>query len=68
MEWSGVEAYWHIGKKNLRFSPYSLGLSATRQQYFSLTTNQPPATSQQYFSLRTNQHQPPAKRSVCRPG
>jgi hypothetical protein len=38
----------------------SLGLSATSQQYFSLTTNQPPATSQQYFSLRTNQHQPPA--------
>jgi hypothetical protein len=27
------------------------GLSATRQQYFSLTTNQPPATSQQYSSL-----------------
>jgi hypothetical protein len=38
----------------------SLGLSATSQQYFSLTTNQPPATSQQYFSLRTNQHQPSA--------
>jgi hypothetical protein len=35
----------------------SLGLSATSQQYFSLTTNQPSATSQQYFSLRTNQHQ-----------
>jgi hypothetical protein len=26
------------------------GLSATSQQYFSLTTNQPTATSQQYFS------------------
>jgi hypothetical protein len=38
----------------------SLGLSATSQQYFSLTPNQPPATSQQYFSLRTNQHQPSA--------
>jgi hypothetical protein len=38
--------------------PCSLGLSATSQQYFSLTTNQPPATSQQYSSLRTNQHQP----------
>jgi hypothetical protein len=38
----------------------SLGLSATSQQYFSLTTNQPPANSQQYFSLRTNQHQPSA--------
>jgi hypothetical protein len=34
-----------------------LGLSATRQQYFSLRTNQSPATSQQYFSLRINQHQ-----------
>jgi hypothetical protein len=43
-----------------RPSPCSLGLSATSQQYFSLTTNQPPATSQQYSSLRTNQHQPPA--------
>jgi hypothetical protein len=40
--------------------PCSLGLSATSQQYFSLTTNQPPAISQQYFSLRTNQHQPSA--------
>jgi hypothetical protein len=39
--------------------PCSLGLSATSQQYFSLTTNQPLATSQQYFPLRTNQHQPP---------
>jgi hypothetical protein len=39
-------------------SACSLGLSATSQQYFSLTTNQPPATSQQYSSLRTNQHQP----------
>jgi hypothetical protein len=35
----------------------SLGLSATSQQYFPLTTNQPPATSQQYSSLRTNQHE-----------
>jgi hypothetical protein len=41
-------------------APCSLGLSATRQQYFSLRTNQPPVTSQQYFSLRTNQHQPSA--------
>jgi hypothetical protein len=32
---------------------------STTQQYFSLTTNQPPITTQQYFSL-TNQHQPPA--------
>jgi hypothetical protein len=30
-----------------RPSPCSLGLSATSQQYFSLTTNQPPATSHQ---------------------
>jgi hypothetical protein len=41
-------------------SPCSFGLSATSQQYFSLTTNQPPAISQQYFSLRSNQHQPSA--------
>jgi hypothetical protein len=41
-------------------SPCSLGLSATSQQYFSLTSNQPPATSQHYSSLRTNQHQPSA--------
>jgi hypothetical protein len=42
------------------FPPCSLGLLATSQQYFSLTTNQPPATSQQCSSLRTNQHQPSA--------
>jgi hypothetical protein len=41
-------------------SACSFGLSATSQQYFSLTTNQPPVISQQYFSLRTNQHQPSA--------
>jgi hypothetical protein len=29
-----------------RPSPYSLGSSATSQQYFSLRTNQPPATNQ----------------------
>jgi hypothetical protein len=50
-------------------APCSLRLSATSQQYFSLTTNQPPATSQQYSSLRTNQHQPSAtsqtNRLVC---
>jgi hypothetical protein len=45
-------------KEVLVLTPYSFGLSPTRQQYFSLRTNQPPATSQQYFSLRTNQHQP----------
>jgi hypothetical protein len=39
-------------------SPCSLGLSATSQQYLSLTTtNQPPATSQQYSSLRTDQQE-----------
>jgi hypothetical protein len=37
---------------------WSCSKSATSQQYFSLTTNYPPATSQQYFSLTTNQ--PPA--------
>jgi hypothetical protein len=45
----------------------SLGLSATSQQYFSLTSNQPPATSQQYSSLRTNQHQPSATSQPNRP-
>jgi hypothetical protein len=38
----------------------SLGLSATSQHYFSLTTNQPLATSHQYSSLRRDQHQPSA--------
>jgi hypothetical protein len=33
------------------YSPRSLGLSATGQQYFSLTANQPSATRQQYSSL-----------------
>jgi hypothetical protein len=47
---------WYIFSWSVR--PCSLGLSATRQQYFSLRINQPPATSQQYSSLRRNQHQP----------
>jgi hypothetical protein len=47
------------------YPPCSLGLSATRQEYFCLTSNQPLATSQQYYSLRTNQHQPPANRTGC---
>jgi hypothetical protein len=47
-----------MSKLSERPAPCSLGLSATSQQYFSLTSNQPPATSQQYSSLRTNQHQP----------
>jgi hypothetical protein len=45
---------------DMALTPCSLGLSATIQQYFSLTSNQPQATSQQYSSLRTNQHQPSA--------
>jgi hypothetical protein len=45
--------------------PCSLGLSATSQQYFSLTTKQPAATSQQYSSLKTN-HQPPAAALVAK--
>jgi hypothetical protein len=49
-----------IGPHCRKLSPCSLGLLATSQQYFSLTTNQPPATSQQCSSLRTNQHQPSA--------
>jgi hypothetical protein len=51
----------------LQLAACSLGLSAISQQYFSLTTNQPPATSQQYFSLRTNQHQPSATSQTNRP-
>jgi hypothetical protein len=48
--------------------PCSLGLSATSQQYFSITTNQPPATSQQYLfsqnkSAPAISHQP-TERSV----
>jgi hypothetical protein len=46
-----------LNQVDLGSPPCSFGLSATRQQYFSLKTNQPLATSQQYFSLRTNQHQ-----------
>jgi hypothetical protein len=43
-------------------APYSLGLSATSQQYFSLRTNQPPD-----FSLKTNQHQPSTTSQTNRP-
>jgi hypothetical protein len=48
-------------------APSSFGLSATSQQYFSLTTNQLPAISQQYSSLRTNQYQPSATSQTNRP-
>jgi hypothetical protein len=48
-------------------SPCWFGLSVTRQRYFSLRTNQPPATGQQYFSLRTNQHQPSVTSQTNRP-
>jgi hypothetical protein len=51
----------------LALSAYSIGLSATSQQYFSLRTNQPPATSQQYFFLGTNQHQPSATNQTNTP-
>jgi hypothetical protein len=45
-----------MGKKRRRdnrrkLNISTLGLSATSQQYFSLTTNQPPAINQQYSSL-----------------
>jgi hypothetical protein len=41
----------------------SLGLSATSQQYFSLTTNQPPASSTFLSEQISTSHQQPAKRS-----
>jgi hypothetical protein len=43
-----------------RHSPCSLGLSATSQQYFSLTTNQPPATSNQPAVLFSQNKPAPA--------
>jgi hypothetical protein len=56
----GVKIKFGEGRLSAEETPYSFGLSATSQQYFSLITNQPSTTSQQYFSLRTNQHQPSA--------
>jgi hypothetical protein len=58
-KWSGVVVCCVVSCVFVT-SPCSFGLSATSQQYFSLTTNQPSAISHQYFSLRTNQHQPSA--------
>jgi hypothetical protein len=49
---------WSLSDRNYMLSPCSLGLSATRQHYFSLRTNQPPATSSSTFLL--DQHQPSA--------
>jgi hypothetical protein len=50
------------GQEPIRPAPYSFGLSATGQQYFSLRTNQPP-TNSTFLSEQTNTiHQPPAKR------
>jgi hypothetical protein len=62
-----VSLLWSLSDRNCMLSPCSLGLSATRQHYFSLRTNQPPATSQQYFSFRpaptiSNQ---PNQQAVC---
>jgi hypothetical protein len=57
-KWSMIMHYYPgCGSLHFDLSVYTFDLSATSQQYFSLTTNQPPATSQQYYSLRTNQHQ-----------
>jgi hypothetical protein len=41
-----------------QFTPCSLGLSATSQQYFSLRTNQPPATSQNQPAVLFSQNKP----------
>jgi hypothetical protein len=38
--------------------PRSLGLSATRQQYFSLRTNQPPAISHNQAAVLFSQNKP----------
>jgi hypothetical protein len=50
----------------MQLAPYSFGLSATSQQYFSLRTNQSPAVSQQCCSIRINQHQPSATSQTIR--
>jgi hypothetical protein len=44
--------------KSLKFTPCSFGLSATSQQYISLTTNQPPATSTLLSEQTSTSHQP----------
>jgi hypothetical protein len=54
---SSLVIFWTAREQPEFTKPWSLGLSATIQQHFSLAVNQPPATSQQYSSLRTKQHQ-----------
>jgi hypothetical protein len=55
MECSGVEAYWHIGKKIFVSRPVRL---AYRQQYFSLTTNHQPVSSIFLSEQTSISHQP----------
>jgi hypothetical protein len=43
----GAGPHDHCARCVAEYAPCSLGLSATSQQYFSLTTNQPPTTSHQ---------------------
>jgi hypothetical protein len=51
---------WNRGSAGvaLSFAPYSLGLLATSQQYFSLRTNQPPASSTFLSEQISISHQP----------
>jgi hypothetical protein len=54
------------------YTPCSLGLSATSQQYFSLTTNQPPATEPASSTLLSEQtsisHQPTEQAVISKIG
>jgi hypothetical protein len=49
-----------VSYKGAKQAPCSLGLSATSQQYFSLTTNQQPASSTLLSEQTSTSHQPPA--------
>jgi hypothetical protein len=53
------------GRRRDQLVPCSLGLSTTSQQYFSLTTNQPPASSALLSEQISTSHQPPANRTGC---
>jgi hypothetical protein len=50
--------FYLVKKKSKKQTPCSLGLSATSQQYFSLTRNQPPATSRNQPAVLFSQNKP----------
>jgi hypothetical protein len=69
MEWSGVEAYWHIGKKIFVSRPVRLTYQPPASSTFlSQQTNHQQSASSIFLSEQTSISHPPNEQAVCRPG